>query len=116
MLFEIAPTAAHVDAERLRRLAAGFVFEGNTFQARDQDQADLVALIGDGGLTGWFSVSNEMVAMDTATLARFKQEMTAFRSRLRLAGRSIKDKILAGEKIASLKDGPLWGEKDDLNV
>lgn len=112
MLFEIAPTSAHVDDERLRRLAAGFVFEGNRFQARDQDHADLTALIDDGVLTGWLSIDNRLVEMDILTLRRLKQEMGAYRSRLRLAGRALKDRLDAGGKLSTLNDNALWGEQE----
>lgn len=121
-----AALAAGVDAERDRRIASGFSFAGHLYQAREQDLRNIngaatgaaIARMGGavaGGLRwanpnedfAWIRADNELVPMDAQTVIEFGQAAMAWVSAMTLAGRAIKDRLLAGEDL-DLADPDLW--------
>jgi hypothetical protein len=125
----IAPASAtDVDAERDRRIAAGFTFNGKLYQAREQDLRNIngaatgaaLALIqgatpGDlrwqGGDTdfGWIAADNTIVLMDVVTMVNFGRAAMAHVERLTMLGRSLKDRLAAGETL-DISDDARWSD------
>ncbi|KQS78073.1 hypothetical protein ASG25_13335 [Rhizobium sp. Leaf384] len=115
-----------VDLERDRRIAAGFIFHGNLYQAREQDLRNIngaatgaaLALMQDaqpgdlrwqGGDTdfGWIAADNTIVPMDVVTMVNFGRAAMAHVERLTMTGRSLKDRLAAGEDL-DISDNALW--------
>jgi|GEM_PF-1472353 len=105
-----SPLPSEVDAERDRRIAAGFVFRGVRFQSRPEDRenmagASLAALAamtagaqpGDlrwhGGSSDfvWIAEDNSLHPMDAQTMFAFGQTAMAHKQAMIFAARSIKD-------------------------
>jgi hypothetical protein len=105
-----SPSVDDVDAERDRRISAGFVFNGVTYQTRAQDRENIagastaaVAAIMAGAEPGnlrwhgedtdfaWIAADNSTVAMDAQTTLAFGQAAMAHKSALIFAARAIKD-------------------------
>lgn len=116
-----------VDAERDRRIAAGFVFQGVTYQARPYDRENIAgaaqlafmalaagAQAGDlrwhGGADpfAWIAADNALVPMDAPTVIAFAKAAAGHQYAHIFAGRAIKDRIAQGEVIADVGDGALW--------
>jgi hypothetical protein len=126
MRFTIEATASDVEEELSRRLERGFEFEGHYFQARDKDpiadhasQAS-AAMIHEGissddpcwqdGKTKfeWIASNNQFVGLDAGTMIRLGKAAAAFRSRMKIAARRLKDRIAAGETFPNISDDALW--------
>ncbi|KQR75740.1 DUF4376 domain-containing protein [Rhizobium sp. Leaf341] len=122
----IIMSSADVDRERDRRIAAGFTFMGNLYQAREQDLRNIngaatgaaLALMqgaqpGDlrwqGGDTdfGWIAADNAIVPMDVVTMVSFGRAAMAHVEHLTMTGRSLKDRLAAGEDL-DISDNALW--------
>lgn len=125
-------TPAQVDAERDRRIAAGFTFQGKLYQTRDMDLRNIngvstaatVALM-NGALAGdyrwanavpedtteftWIAADNTLVKMDAFTAIAFGQSAMAHVSALTMDGRLIKNRIASGETL-DITDNALWPE------
>lgn len=105
-----APTSADVDAERDRRITAGFSFNGVAYQSRPEDRENImgastaaVAAISAGAQPGdyrwanadsdflWIAADNTMHLMDAQTMFAFGQAAMAHKQTLIFAGRAIKD-------------------------
>lgn len=119
-------TLQSVDAERDRRIAAGFTFGGKLYQARDSDirningasTAAAVAIM-NGSLSGdfrwsdpskdfaWIASDNSMVQMDAQTVIAFGQTAMTWVTAMTMAGRTIKDRLIAGEPLTVTEDN-LW--------
>lgn len=104
------PTADDVDAERDRRIAIGFVFNGKLFQTRPDDReniagastAALAAIIngasegdlrwhgGDSDFT-WIAEDNSEVPMDAQTMFAFGQAAMAHKQTLIFKARALKN-------------------------
>ena len=119
-------TAEQVDAERERRIAEGFVFEGSLFQARAQDLRNINGAATAAGIAFmkgatpfdlrwadpnhdfvWIRADNELVPMDAQTVIAFGKTAMAWVSAMTLAGRTIKDRLIAGEDLDITNPG-LW--------
>lgn len=105
-----APTSGDVDAERDRRIAAGFVFGGALFQTRPEDReniagastAALAAIIagahagdlrwhgGDADFA-WIAADNSLHTMDAQTMFAFGQAAMAHKQSHIFAARALKD-------------------------
>ena len=124
----IQMTSDQIDRERDRRIAAGFTFGGKLFQAREQDLrningaatgAALAMMQGaqagnprwQGGDTdfGWIAADNAIVPMDVVTMVNFGRAAMTHVERLTMVGRSLKDRLAAGETLDISSDA-LWGE------
>ncbi|KQS74520.1 DUF4376 domain-containing protein [Rhizobium sp. Leaf383] len=122
----VALSSNDVDRERDRRIAAGFTFHGNLYQAREQDIRNIngaatgaaLALMqgaqpGDlrwqGGEAdfGWIAADNAIVPMDVVTMVNFGRAAMAHVERLTMTGRSLKDRLAAGEAL-DIADDALW--------
>jgi hypothetical protein len=104
------PDTSHVDAERDRRIAAGFVFGGVEYQSRPDDRENIagaaVAALG-AMMTGaqpgdlrwhggdsdflWIATDNTTHAMDAQTVFAFGQAAMAHKQAMIFAARAIKD-------------------------
>lgn len=122
-------TSALVNAERDRRIAAGFVFPPkpdplaklfqvnipNISAAMSSATAATINGSQDGDLRwydpntdfGWIAMDNSILTMDARTMIMFGQTATAFNSSFYTAARSIKNRILAGETLV-ITDNALW--------
>ncbi|MCQ4630946.1 DUF4376 domain-containing protein [Shinella sp. CPCC 100929] len=106
----LPPTSADVDAERDRRISAGFVFGGILYQSRPEDRenitgASLAALAAmmNGAVVGnlrwhggdsdfmWIAADNSVYPMDAQTVFTFGQTAMAHKQGLIFAARAIKD-------------------------
>lgn len=104
------PTPADVDAERDRRIAAGFNFGGVFYQSRPEDRENIMgastaalgaimqgAQAGDyrwhGGDSDfmWIAADNSIHVMDAQTVFAFGQAAMAHKQELIFAARAIKD-------------------------
>ncbi len=121
------PNTEDVDIERDRRVEGGFDFNGNTFQSRPEDVANIsgattaatLAIIS-GAPPGylrwanpaedfvWLNTNNEPITFDAQTFAGLGMALLGHKSRLIFKGRDIKDRILAGEEIPDVTDDSLW--------
>ncbi|MEA3533736.1 hypothetical protein [Rhizobium sp. CC-YZS058] len=119
-------TADQVDAERERRIAEGFAFAGSLYQARPQDLRNIngaatgaaLAFIA-GAKSGdlrwanpaedfaWIRADNTLAPMDAQTVIAFGKTAMAWVTAMTLAGRSIKDRLAAGEDFDITNPG-LW--------
>ncbi len=114
----------NVDAERDRRVAAGFVFGANTFQTRPEDRENIagastaaLAAIVSGAQVGdlrwhggdsdfaWISAANALVPMDAQTMFAFGQAAMAHKQGLIFAARALKD---MAEIPADIADDQWW--------
>lgn len=105
-----APSPTEVDAERDRRIANGFTFNGVRFQSRPEDReniagaalAALKAMVngkGEGELDwfpgvpafAWIAEDNSTVAMDAPTMFAFGDAAAAHKQALIFKARAIKD-------------------------
>ena len=121
-------TSSDIDAERDRRLAAGFIFGGKVFQAREQDlrningaatgaalammqgaQAGNMRWQGGDSDFGWIAADNTIMPMDVLTMIAFGRAAMTHVERLTMVGRSLKDRLAAGETI-DISNDALWGE------
>lgn len=109
------PTAAMVDAERDRRIAAGFVFDGVTYQSRAADReniagaksaaSDAIALgaaVGDLAWQqlldptapsefAWIAADNTLHAMDAQTVVQLGYAALRHKQALIFSARALKD-------------------------
>ncbi|TAA50363.1 DUF4376 domain-containing protein [Shinella sp. JR1-6] len=104
------PTEDQVDAERDRRIAAGFTFAGVVYQSRPEDRENIMgagtAALGammQGALPGdyrwhggdsdfaWIAADNTLNAMDAQTVYAFGQAAMAHKQAHIFAGRALKD-------------------------
>lgn len=107
---EIAPSASNVDAERDRRISAGFTFDGVLYQSRPEDRenimgastAALAAIINGAGPGNyrwsdpdkdfvWIDQANTPHLMDASTVFAFGKTALAHKQAHIFAGRAIKD-------------------------
>jgi hypothetical protein len=112
----IPPTEADVDAERDRRIAAGFTFEGVFYQSRTEDRENIAgaksaatdaiaagAMPGDYGwrqlldpngpeVFGWIAEDNSAVPMDAQTVVRFAYAALGHKEAHIFAARSLKNR------------------------
>ncbi|WP_182422032.1 DUF4376 domain-containing protein [Aureimonas sp. ME7] len=108
---EPMPTAADIDAERDRRIEAGFTFAGKAFQARPADRENILGAAslahmamtlqnkkpGDlrwhGGEDDfvWIAADNSLVPMDAPTVMAFGQVAANHKSAHTFAARALKD-------------------------
>lgn len=124
----VSMTSADIDAERDRRIAAGFIFGGKLFQAREQDlrningaatgaalammqgaQAGNMRWQGGDSDFGWIAADNTIMPMDVLTMIAFGRAAMTHVERLTMVGRSLKDRLAAGETLDISSDA-LWGE------
>lgn len=103
------PSAADVDAERDRRIEAGFTFNGKGYQSRVQDQKRIAgagtlalaamvagAQVGNyrwhGGTTdfAWIAADNSLTVMDAQTCLQFGQVAARHESEHVFAGKALK--------------------------
>jgi len=99
-----------VDAERDRRIAAGFTFGGKLYQSRPEDRENItgaaiaaLAAIGAGAVPGdyrwhgvesdfvWIAADNSLTVMDAQTMFAFGQAAMAHKQAHIFAARAIKD-------------------------
>lgn len=116
---------AAVTAERDRRIAAGFVFAGKTFQSRQTDRENIMgnaqlafmAVAGgaeEGNLRwadaasdfNWIAADNTLVPMDAQTMLAFAKASAAQKARLIFKAREIKDIV---PQPTDVTDDKLWG-------
>lgn len=88
--------AEAVDAERDRRIDAGFDFEGVRYQSRATDRENitgvvLMAIADPAYTTGWIAADNSVVQMDAPTLLRFGSTAADHKQSLIFAARQLKD-------------------------
>ncbi len=119
--------AAAVDVERDRRIAAGFAYQGATFQSRPEDFVNLggastaaVAAVLNGAQPGdlrwadptkdfaWIAADNGLVPLDAPGMIQLGSAAMAHRSRLIFAGSTIKARIRAGEAVGDMTADALW--------
>lgn len=105
------PTSDQIDAERDRRIAAGFLFNGVAYQSRPGDRENIMgaataalgALVagkqaGDlrwhGGASDfvWIAADNSLTPMDAQTVFAFGQTAMSHKSALIFAGAAIKSR------------------------
>lgn len=105
-----APTSAEVDAERNRRIAAGFTFQSKAYQSRPEDRENMagaslaaLAAMGNGALPGdyrwhggdsdfvWIAEDNSLTPMDAQTMFAFGQTAMAHKQAHIFAARALKD-------------------------
>lgn len=104
------PTAADVDVERDRRMAAGVEFKGTLFQSRPSDHENIIGaaqlafmavaggtkssnlrwLDADQDFT-WIATDNSLVPMDAPTVVELGKVVIARKQSLIYAGRQLKD-------------------------
>ena len=113
-----------VDVERDRRVAGGFVFGGNTFQARAEDRENIagastaaLAAIVNGAQAGdlrwhggdsdfcWIAADNTLVPMDAQTMFGCGQAAMAHKQAMIFAARALKDLV---EIPADFADDRWW--------
>jgi len=99
-----------IDAERGRRIAAGFTFGGVTYQSRDEDRENItgaslaaLAAIRSGATAGdyrwhggasdfqWIAADNSLNTMDAQTMFAFGQAAMAHKQAHIFAARALKD-------------------------
>lgn len=104
------PTAADVDVERDRRMAAGLEFKGTWFQSRPSDHENILgaaqlafmALAGGAKPSNlrwldadqdfaWIAADNSLVTMDAPTVVELGKAVIARKQSLIYAGRQLKD-------------------------
>ena len=104
------PSSDEVDAERDRRIAAGFSFGGKDYQSREQDRenisgasvAALAAMMNGaqpadlrwhGGASdfAWIAADNSLTTMDAQTMFAFGQAAMAHKQAHIFAARALKD-------------------------
>lgn len=108
-----------VDEQKHKRLAHhGLMFEGARYQIRQRDRAfitSIVALASAAILLGseegdlrwhypdrdfaWITADNSLVPMDARTALRLARAALAAMDEISLMARTVKDRVLAGEKI-----------------
>ena len=93
---ETVVQTAEVDAERDRRIAAGFEFEGVRYQSRATDReniagAVLIAIADPAYTADWIAADNSIVQMDAPTLLRFGRTAADHKQSLIFAARQLKD-------------------------
>lgn len=113
-----------VDAERDRRIAAGFSFNNKIYQSRPEDRENItgasiaaLAAIGAGAQSGdyrwhggdsdfvWIAADNSLTVMDAQTMFAFGQAAMAHKQAHIFAARAIKD---AEPVPADYADGGWW--------
>lgn len=116
-----------VDDERDRRLERGFIFEGYRYQTREKDKSNITGAfiaaqgaISAGAQPGDFfwknpdkafqfiDADNNLVPMDAQTVIRFGFAALNHIERVTLAGRNLKDMIIAGDRITDVSMDDLW--------
>lgn len=116
-----------VDAERDRRVALGFAYQGKSFQSRPDDFTNLngastaaVAAVLNGSQPGdyrwadpakdfaWIATDNSLVPLDAVGMIGLGSAAMANRSRLIFVASGIKARIRAGEAIADVTADALW--------
>lgn len=104
------PSTADIDAERDRRIAAGFIFEGKLYQSRPEDRENMagaslaaLAAMGNGALPGdyrwhggdsdfvWIAEDNSLTLMDAQTMFALGQTAMAHKQAHIFAARALKD-------------------------
>lgn len=120
--------AALVDAERDRRIAAGFTYQGERFQSRPQDQDNIrdaylraLATIGRGegqmgdvmwyGASqpfGWIAEDNSVMALDAPGMVDLGNALGDRKKNLTFAGFAIKERLRLGEVIPDITADALW--------
>lgn len=103
------PTPADVDAERDRRIADGFTFDGKLYQSRTEDReniagASVAALAAMSGASPgdlrwhggdsdfvWIAADNSLTPMDAQTMFAFGQAAMAHKQAHIFAARALKD-------------------------
>ena len=114
-----------VTAERDRRIAAGFTFNGKLFQSRQTDRENIMgnaqlafmAVAGgaeEGNLRwadassdfNWIAADNTLVPMDAPTMLAFAKASAAQKARLIFRAREIKDIV---PQPTDVTDDKLWG-------
>lgn len=109
-LADMPVTPDMIDAERDRRIAAGFTFSGVTYQSRDEDRENItgaslaaLAAIGGGATAGdyrwhggasdfqWIAADNSLNTMDAQTMFAFGQAAMAHKQAHIFAARALKD-------------------------
>lgn len=120
-------TTADVDAERERRLGAGFLFNGKCFQGRTVDLINITGAvaaasmaIANGATAGdyrwanpeedfcWIVSDNSLVPLDAPSVVQMGQTAMGFVAAHMMAARLIKDRITGGEVITDVVDNSLW--------
>lgn len=106
----LPPDADAVDAERDRRIEAGFEFGGKLYQSRQQDRENIAGaslaalaaimngaqpadLLWHGGSTNfvWIAADNSLTPMDAQTMFAFGQAAMSHKQAMIFAARAIKD-------------------------
>ncbi|MGS0941540.1 DUF4376 domain-containing protein [Pseudomonas luteola] len=106
----IVPTTDDVDAERDRRIDAGFTFNGKEYQTRQTDRENIAGAaqiafmaIVDGAEPGnlrwadpesdyvWIAMDNSLVTMDAQTVVDFGKAAAARKTQLIYAARELKN-------------------------
>lgn len=118
--------AALVDAERDRRIAAGFVYQGAAFQSRPEDFVNLggastaaVAAVLNGAQPGdlrwagpadfaWIAADNRLIPLDAPGMIALGSAAMAHRSGLIFRGGAIKARIRGGEAVGDVTADALW--------
>ena len=109
-LIDVVITAIDIDAERDRRVSAGFMFNGKLFQSRVEDQKRIngagtlaLAAIVSGAQSGnyrwhggsedfgWIADDNSIMTMYAQTVMAFGQTAATWESLHVFAGRALKD-------------------------
>lgn len=107
---DVQITSAHVDAERDRRIAAGFEFVGKLYQSRPEDRENIagasiaaLAAMGAGAQPDdlrwhggdsdcvWIAADNSLTPMDAQTMFAFGQAAMAHKQAHIFAARAVKD-------------------------
>ncbi|MDP9837615.1 hypothetical protein J2T09_002367 [Neorhizobium huautlense] len=125
-LASVVLTTDVVDAERDRRMDAGFAFNGKVYQARERDILNIAGKAAratkaqiDGAREGdlqwatpgqnfaWIAADNSLTPMDAWMMVEFGQAADDFVTFMFMRGREIKDRIIAGEAF-DFKEDSLW--------
>ncbi|MBB3937665.1 DUF4376 domain-containing protein [Aureimonas phyllosphaerae] len=136
-LFEDEPAedvGAAIEAEKVRRIEAGFPFLGKVIQSRAEDRENIAgakSAAQDAKLLGaetgelswqkrldatkgaevfaWITLDNSLLPLDADAMIAMGYAAMLHKQRLIFVAKSIKDRIAAGEAIADVTADALWG-------
>jgi len=122
-----------VDAERDKRIAAGFLYLGIKFQAREIDRQNITGkalaaqvAISNGAQPNdlywnssdmefaWIAANNELVPMDAQSVVAFAQAADLWVTAHYMAARTVKDQMALGQALeAPYTDDIYWPTRAD---
>ena len=136
-LFEDEPAedvGAEIEAEKVRRIEAGFPFLGKVIQSGAEDRENIAgakSAAQDAKLLGaetgelswqkrldatkgaevfaWITLDNSLLPLDADAMIAMGYAAMLHKQRLIFVAKSIKDRIASGETIADVTADSLWG-------